>query len=164
MQPHVLVTRCWYATDYWRTGNRGNRLFTTAYEIIDIWVAVLQLLFPLPYGLVLTYHIIVVVLCLFILWLTHFTPLWTHMVNFLPAIMCYTVSERAWWNFKTHQYNINVLSEEEFATFECKLNVLWIYKIENNLRFWVWFLEIRHWQGAAGSKVPCAYKWLTCKF
>ena len=33
----VLVTRYWYVTDYWRTGNRGNRLFTIVRLLTVAW-------------------------------------------------------------------------------------------------------------------------------
>ena len=55
-EPEILVT------DYLR---RRNRLLTIAF---------LQPLFPLPFDLVLTYHSVIAVLLLFLLWLTHFIP------------------------------------------------------------------------------------------
>ena len=164
MQPYVLVARCWYATDHWWTVNSGNRLFTTVQQIINKLVAVLQSLFPLPYDLVLTYHNVVYVLRLFLLWLTFFSSFWTPVVNFLPAIMGYTVSERAWWNFKTYD-NRKVWGGQEFAKFQCEINVVRIGNIVNNLGFWVIFLETREWQGTTGyCMIPVVYKWLTWHF
>ena len=73
---------------------------------------------------------VISMLILFLLWLTHFIPLRTKVVNRLPAVTCNTV---AWGNLET--YKRNVLGEDEFAKFSSKTNVAQICNIVNNLGF-----------------------------
>ena len=82
-EPEIVVT------DYWQKSSSFTNVIPFAI-----------------YDLVWTNHSAIAVLLLSLLWLTHFIPLWTPVVNFLPVIMCYTVFERAWWNFKIYNRNV----------------------------------------------------------
>ena len=74
-------------------------------------------LFPPPYDSNLTYHSVISVLVQSLVTDTFHSTL-SSMANFLPATICYRVSETVWWNFKAKE----MFGRGRIAKFQWKIN------------------------------------------